>query len=78
MIAPADYLDTTDNRLLGTYVQSGSVVDDALLPWADPYIAQLIQQHEVELAASLEQHSRRHIADPRVVPARSRSLVAVA
>lgn len=77
MIAPADYLDTTENRLLGTYVQSNAVVDDELLPWADPYIAQLIQQHEVEVAASIEQHSRHRIVHPRVVPAR-RSLVAVA
>lgn len=63
MIAPADF--NRPGRPENTDLDS-SAADD-LLPWADPYIAQLFRQHHAEVDSAA-----RKLLETRRVPARLR------
>jgi hypothetical protein len=72
MIAPANFL----RQIPATPAKSKASIPATqdLLPWADPYIAQLVAQHEAELAA---EHAARPTASVnRIVKVRRPALVA--
>lgn len=72
MIAPANFL----RQVPTTRAKSKASVPatQELLPWADPYIAQLVAEHEAQLAA---EHADRPTARfNRIVRVRRPALVA--
>jgi hypothetical protein len=72
MIAPANFLrqiPTTPAR-----VKANIPAAQELLPWADPYIAQLLAEHEAQLAA--EHAARPTMSRNRIAGTRRAVLVA--
>ena len=72
MIASANYLRQISSTPAKSKASIPATQD--LLPWADPYIAQLVSQHEAELSAE-------HAAGPtakadRIIRVRRPALVA--
>jgi hypothetical protein len=72
MIAPANFLRQISNTPSNSKACISATQE--LLPWADPYIAQLVAQHEAELAA---EHATRPTGNiNRIVRVRRPALVA--
>ncbi len=72
MIAPANFL----RQIPTTPAKSKASIPatQELLPWADPYIAQLVAAHEAELAA--EHAARPSMGHNRLAAPRRAALVA--
>ena len=77
MIAPADFCQPSSTLDTVASVQSNTYDGDHLVPGADPYIAQLVEEHNAQLGAKMQPRPI-NIQQRRLVMRRRPEQVAVA